>query len=274
MTSSKAHALRSLELGFGRAATLWSNVDNDVAYDHPDGHTFSLYLKGGEGTRRVDGKWGHGAPGALCILPQGCSSHWQITTPFEFVHLYVPDTELRRSFAETFDRDARQMIVPEVTYGAAPRLALALERLARAVRAGQPVAAEEAMNESLASVFADRRYGGENQPLVKGGLAPHVRHRVEERIAGDLGSPLRLRDLAELAGLSEFHFQRMFCESFGLSPHAYMTHRRIDRAKALLRSGVPIAEIAVACGFSSQSHLTRVFRASTGATPADYRGSL
>jgi AraC family transcriptional regulator len=268
--TSRATPLRSIDLGFGRSATIWRNVDNDVTYDHPVGHTFSLYTRGGEGTRRVDGAWGHGEPGALCILPEGCSSHWQITTMFEFVHLYLPDGELRRAFAETFDRDARQMLLPEVTYGAAPRLAAALAALARAVDADAPLAGEAAMNEALAATFADRRYGGSTLRLLKGGLAPATRRRLVDFVEAGLGGPIRLAELAAVAGLSEFHLQRSFTDSFGVSPHTFVTHRRIDRAKVLIGAGEPIAGVAAACGFSSQSHLTRAFRLATGLTPGAY----
>jgi AraC family transcriptional regulator len=51
-------------------------------------------------------------------------------------------------------------------------------------------------------------------------------------------------------------------------------HRRIIRARALIAAGMPLAQIAAACGFDSQSHLTRGFRAATGATPGQYRAAL
>ncbi len=66
--------------------------------------------------------------------------------------------------------------------------------------------------------------------------------------------------LADEAGLSTFHFAKMFKASFGVPPHRYVTERRIARAKALLAEGrTSLAGIALACGFASQSHFTRRF---------------
>lgn len=274
--SPNARATHRLDLGAGRSATIWRNTRDEVSYDQPEGHTLSLYLTGGEGTRRLGGRGAgargaSGRAGAVCILPQGHSSRWAISDPFEFAHLYVPDRELRRFFAETFERDARLMSLPEATFADTPPLAGALTRLALAVRAGEALAAEAAMGEALVAALAPD--GASGRP-VKGGLAPHLCRRVEEHVEAALGETIRLDDLARLAGLSPFHFQRMFRETFGLSPHAFTRRRRVERARDLLRAGEPVAEIAAACGFGDQSHFTRVFKSETGLTPAAYRAAL
>ncbi|WP_147465755.1 helix-turn-helix transcriptional regulator, partial [Pseudomonas syringae] len=78
-----------------------------------------------------------------------------------------------------------------------------------------------------------------------------------------------------LCALSEYHFARMFRESFGLPPHQYLLSRRIEQARQLLRStGKPLGEIALACGFASASHFSNRFRQATGATPGEYRTAL
>lgn len=79
-----------------------------------------------------------------------------------------------------------------------------------------------------------------------------------------------LAELAVLAGLSPFHFCRLFRQAFGLPPHAYQNHLRIERAKQLLRSGYPAAAIANDLGFSDQSHFIRHFRRQVGMTPQNY----
>ncbi|MNL85512.1 Exoenzyme S synthesis regulatory protein ExsA [compost metagenome] len=72
--------------------------------------------------------------------------------------------------------------------------------------------------------------------------------------------------------MSTYHFARRFQETVGMSPHSYVLGRRIERAGALLRRrDVPLVDIALACGFSSQSHLTTVFRRCLGLTPGEYR---
>jgi AraC-like DNA-binding protein len=82
-----------------------------------------------------------------------------------------------------------------------------------------------------------------------------------------------LDELAAVAGLSRFELVRQFHMSFGLPPHAYRTQLRINKAKRLLASGLPLVEIANALGFADQAHLTRVFKRTVGATPGRYQAS-
>ena len=127
--------------------------------------------------------------------------------------------------------------------------------------------AEQAIVAAVGQLFADPRYGGERRPVLRGGLAPVLRRRLVEHIEASLDQTITLKDLAKLADLSEFHLQRMFRASCGVSPHDFILNRRIDRARRMLEGSEPIAQIAPACGFSSQSHLTRMFKAVTGTQP-------
>lgn len=272
--SPSADVVGAIDLSFGRSAAIWRNAHDRMKYERTDGHTFSLYLQGGTGTRRLDNGGVNGWPGALCVMPQGASSEWDITDTFEFVHLYVQDEELRRVYSEMFDQDARLMIMPEATFDTSPELADALRDVADATRIGDLLGADEAVNRAFMHLFVDPRYGGKRSPSIKGGLAPAVRRRLVDYIDANLGLTLTLHDLAAIADLSEFHLQRMFHASCGVSPHVWVTHRRINQAKTQLADRDPIAQIASACGFSSQSHLTRVFKAVVGTTPSAYRQSV
>ena len=74
--------------------------------------------------------------------------------------------------------------------------------------------------------------------------------------------------MAELVGLSTSYFNRAFKSSFGRSPHSYLMSRRLERAQELLlATHDSISQIALACGFSAQSHFTRVFRLIAGEPP-------
>ena len=272
--SAQARTGGALDLGFGRSAALWRNSHDHVAYAGLAGHTFSLYLEAGTGTRRVDGRSVAGWPGAFCLMPHRHASEWLIAEPFAFVHLYLPADELARVYAETFARDARLLDVPEVTFAEAPGPAAALRQVARAVAAADPLAAEAAMTETVALILVDPRWGGIRRRALTGGLAPQRVRRIADYVEAHLDRPIRLDDLAALAGLSPFHLQRAFRASRGVSPQTFVAHRRIARAKALLGRPEPLAAIALACGFSSQSHLTRAFRAATALTPGAYRARL
>jgi len=269
--SARAERVGSLDLGQSRAAAIWRNSHDRMRYERSDGHTLSCYLRGGSDTRRVDLGGVAGRPGALCIMPQGASSEWEIGNQSEFVHLYLADEELRHLFSETFDRDARLMLLPEATFDHAPGLANSLAQLAVATRAGNPLLAEQAIVCVVEQLFTDPRHGGERRPVLRGGLAPTLRRRLVDYIEANLSQPIRLKELAAIADLSEFHLQRMFQLTCGVSPYNFIMSRRIDRARRMLAGTEPIAQIAAACGFSSQSHLTRLFKATTGTTPFAYR---
>jgi len=115
------------------------------------------------------------------------------------------------------------------------------------------------------------------QPLsrTRGGLPPRARRHVREYIAAHLDESISLQVLAETAGLSMYHFARSFKQSEGLSPHVYLVQCRVRRAQQLLaQTDLPLSQIALAAGFSDQSHCARRFKEHVGVTPSSYRWSL
>ena len=107
---------------------------------------------------------------------------------------------------------------------------------------------------------------------MRGGLSPAAARRVQLFVEANLARSLRLRDLSQRAGLSEFHFARAFKASLGMTPRAFIEQRRIEKARELLReSDRGLAEIAAATGLGTQSRFTTTFRRATGFTPAAYR---
>lgn len=102
-------------------------------------------------------------------------------------------------------------------------------------------------------------------PNVRGGLAPAVLRNIQAYIEQHLSEPLTLTELAQEAGLNEFHFARMFKQSTQLAPHQFVMQRRMLRAEALVKnSPLSLTDIAMACGFSSASHFSNRFKATTG----------
>jgi AraC family transcriptional regulator len=109
----------------------------------------------------------------------------------------------------------------------------------------------------------------------RGGLAGWQKRRVAEYIEENLSDDFSLSMMADVAGLSLFHFSRAFKESFGLPPHRYLISRRIDKAKDLLaQPDMSVTEIAVQLGFSDSSSFSATFHKHTGTTPTGYRRSL
>lgn len=104
------------------------------------------------------------------------------------------------------------------------------------------------------------------------GLAPHILRRVTDYMQAHLQETISLDTLATVAGLSTYHFCRMFKQSTGMPPHRYLAQLRIDRAgQLLLQTGTPIGDIAFDMGFSSSSQFSHFFRKQVGCTPQEYR---
>ncbi|MUG96592.1 helix-turn-helix domain-containing protein [Scytonema sp. UIC 10036] len=131
--------------------------------------------------------------------------------------------------------------------------------------------------ESLTNVLAVhllRHYSGSKPRLAiyKGGLPERQLLQVLEYINEHLNQDIKLADLAQLLGISQFHFSHLFKRSLGIAPYQYLLQQRVERAKQLLKqTDQSIVDIALECGFNSHSHLSKQFRQLTGMTPKAYR---
>ncbi len=93
---------------------------------------------------------------------------------------------------------------------------------------------------------------------------------AKDLLSEDLDIGITLDVVAKRVGLSRFHFIRQFKRHTGISPHQFRIQRRIEAARALIRTGLPLSEVALETGFVDQSHFTNKFRQYTGATPSQY----
>lgn len=108
-------------------------------------------------------------------------------------------------------------------------------------------------------------------------FVPPARHLLRARDLADARyfEPLGVDDLAEAAGLSRAHFSREFRRAFGVSPHAYLLTRRLERAAALLRTtDNSVAEICLAVGLQGIGSFTTSFKRAYGKTPTGYRAAF
>jgi AraC-like DNA-binding protein len=129
------------------------------------------------------------------------------------------------------------------------------------------------MGKALIAHFACA-YGGMrvDRRLSRGGLAPWQERRCKEIIEANIADEISLEHLANECRLSERHFARAFKKSVGESPHRWVLRRRVEVAKGMLAgSEKSISDIAIACGFADQSHLTRVFSGIVGVPPGAWR---
>lgn len=104
------------------------------------------------------------------------------------------------------------------------------------------------------------------------GLSGERKRRLLEYIDAHLADPMTLDELADAASLSPYHLIRSFKAEMGVTPFRWVLQQRVERARRLLEiTDLPLATIAYACGFSSQSHFSTSFKQVVGATPAVYR---
>lgn len=133
--------------------------------------------------------------------------------------------------------------------------------------------------DSLANVLAVhllRQYAAVKPRLTiyEGGLPERQLLQVLEYINEHLSQDIKLADLAQLLGMSQFHFSHLFKQSLGTAPYQYLIQQRVERAKQLLKqTDRAITDIAFQCGFNSHSHLSKQFRQFTGMTPRAYRAN-
>lgn len=261
------------ELGDGLSAALWSNHHDAQDYQAPSHHTLSCYIGGGTGTFRRDQPGTKGGPDKLCILPAEHQSAWVINGEIRLAHVYFSPEQFALGCITLLDREPRELQLRESTF---------LEDASQAARFHRLIAlnwhepGERLLTSSLAHEMLSHtllsQVGAREGLRVKGGLAAHQRRRLVEYIEHHLQDAISLGQLADLCALSEYHFARMFRQSFGLPPHQYLLARRLARAQSLLRSSaLAIGEIACRCGFSSASHFNQRFRQAMGAAPGDYR---
>jgi len=121
------------------------------------------------------------------------------------------------------------------------------------------------------------KYGGmrpTKQP-IRGGLAPYQERLAKELLRENISGESPLAVVARECGLSLSQFSKAFRRAVGVPPHRWVIQQRIALAKTLLRDGAaPLSEVALACGFSDQSHFTRYFSAWVGVSPGVWRRSV
>ncbi len=151
-------------------------------------------------------------------------------------------------------------------------------------------ALERAFAVSMALGSAQRRSGPADAALLEealllavGQAAPQARSPragqrgsetlalVVERLADDLRQAPTLDELAALAGTSRYTLVRQFGRRHGLPPMAWLLQLRLQRARERIAAGWGLADTALSCGFSDQSHLTRLFTRQFGFTPGSWR---
>lgn len=156
-----------------------------------------------------------------------------------------------------------------------PQLASMMRLIATEVRRSSPHGALYANSLSLALaayLLNQHAIGGRVTPRERGALRARQKTAVLDLIQDRLSGNLDLDDMAAAAGVSRFHFLRLFKNTFGVTPHRFVLDRRIEAAARLLEhTTLSLVEVAAQTGFSSQSHLGSAMQRCLGRTPGQYR---
>lgn len=127
-------------------------------------------------------------------------------------------------------------------------------------------------NYANAEALRERSAETAQKPHEEGGLPPFRLRKVQRYIGEHLDQDLTLARLAEVAGISKYHFSHLFKQSVGIPPYRYVILQRIEEAKRLLKqTELSIAQVALRTGFSSHSHLSKAFRKHVGTTPSTFQ---
>jgi AraC family transcriptional regulator len=197
-----------------------------------------------------------------------------LDTPFDSLRFYVPQIALdemanERGIRRIKGLHARQFGGRDpVMFGLAQALAGAMER---------PREVPAMFSEHIAQAFFVHiiyAFGGASASGrgVRGCLASWQMQRARGFIEANLDGDPSVFQVAQECGLSGSHFARSFKQTTGLPPHRWLTRRRVERAKELLReTDLALADIAHACGFVDQSHFARVFSRYEGYSPGRWR---
>ncbi len=230
-------------------------------------------------TRKLEGA-GHETaligPRRICLTPGDATAQWQHAGHPEILQVYLRQSVYEAAVSEIYGCDSS---VAELV----PRFAILdplLEQLAIAItNALRDGNAEDGLYiDTIAQMMAvhlARTHSSRSKPvrlLPAKPLAGWKMRRVIEFIEDNLEGDLSLQSMAAEVDISPLYLARAFKAAVGQSPHQYVLARRIERAKELLRNtDLPVVDVALSSGFSSQSHLSHWFIRQIGVSPAVYR---
>jgi AraC family transcriptional regulator len=215
-------------------------------------------------------------PGTLSLVPAGVCPVMRAETAFDLV-VCAFDSKLMSALDSGLERrpEGGLDLLANVQDPAAQQLMTLLS-----ADANEGYTTERLYTEYLAQALAVRMlyFGRRTKPPANNGraygLPKHVLRRVTERMQS-FDSDLSLQALANESGYSRVHFVRMFKAATGSSPHNYLLNLKLERARELLKNpSMSLIDIALDCGFSSHSHMSRLFHKFVGVTPSAYRRTL
>jgi AraC family transcriptional regulator len=205
---------------------------------------------------------------ALFHIPAGAPARWHKPSPSRHLTLYFDAAALAED-----DTGPRALGVggPPMLNLGLPGIRPLVDELVRELEGAPGWAAEAADSLGRLLLIKVARQQARRHEAANP-LTPHRLARLQDHVRAHLAERLLVSDLAAVAGLSPHRLTQAIVAATGQSPHQFVLAQRLQQAQALLRQGgTALADVAAACGFASQQHLTLVMRQRLGTTPARYR---
>ena len=249
--------------------------------EHPIRHPSLIYhlSRPTEVSRKIEGNAVESAligPRRMCLTPGEATTRWKHNGHPEILQVYLRQSTYEAAVAELYNCDpASAEIVPRfaIMDPLLEQLAIAIATALRDGTAGDGLYIDTIAQ--MIAVHLARAHSTRSRPSrvmgpkgIPGWRMRRLIDFIEENLEGDLS----LERMGREVEISPLYLARAFKTAIGQSPHQYVLGRRIERAKELLRNtDMPIVDVALAAGFSSQSHLSHWFLRHVGVSPASYR---
>ncbi|MEM7489420.1 MAG: AraC family transcriptional regulator [Pseudomonadota bacterium] len=213
-----------------------------------------------------------------CLMPAGQVAQWRLPFGTEVLHFYLKHETFRDLVTrEGYDPDKIELIdrIDMID----PFLASLAPTLMLEMAAGEPASRlvvdgfDSVIAGHLLRAYSNKAWRFDESPARRRTPRdPKTVGRAQAAMTDRMDETVPLKEIAEDLGLSPFALLRRFKVETGITPHQWLRRERLLRAQTLLsETDTPVAEIAYATGFSSQSHMTTIMRREHGVTPGAYR---
>jgi AraC family transcriptional regulator len=210
-------------------------------------------------------------PGNIDLMPMGFFGEWQDEGPTAFLCIHLSPSLLRTT-AEEMDLNPDRVSIRQLLQFTDPQIEYIGLALKAELETAEPSGRLYADGLGLALAAHLLRQYAPLVPRITKGLPKRRLQHVTDYIHDHLAQDLRLVQLAEVASVSASHFKVLFKQSVGLPVHQYVIRSRVDYAiNLLVKSNLPLSDVALQAGFANESHMARCMRRITGLTPSSLR---
>jgi len=190
-------------------------------------------------------------------------------TPMSYRMIYLPVDLFNRFSSDILQQETLWEFTGMISED--PLLRSSIEDFHRlTMEQEDPLRIESLLFHSIAGMLPEKAV----QKAVGSSAGKHKMERAEQLLRSQLDRSMSLQEIADELQMSRYHFLRCFKGYSGLTPQAYRTQRRLEKARKWLGKGRDITETALSWGFTDQSHFSRVFRKYYGSTPGQYASAI